>query len=350
MKNEQSQKPKIGITIGDINGIGIEVIIKTLMDERMLDVCTPIIYGSSKAISYHRRALDLEDFSFKIIRGLDSIGNKAVNVFNCWEDEVPITIGKPSEAAGECAYKALEFAAEDLYNDKIDGMVTAPINKKAMQGNNFNFPGHTEYLMEKFSGTDCLMFFVSENLKVGVVTGHIALKEVASTITKEVVLSKLEVMYYSLRKDFGISKPKIAVLGLNPHLGEEGMFGAEEEEALIPAIEFAKGEDILVFNPFSADTFFGSGNYENFDGILAMYHDQGIIPFKTLCFGNGVNFTAGLKVVRTSPDHGTGYGIAGKNKANESSFREAIFSAIDIIRNRNGFLEMTNNNPAVIEQ
>lgn len=334
-------KIKIGISIGDINGIGLEIIIKTLMDNRMMNHFTPIVYGSPRIASYHRKVLGINDFSFNRIRDVKEASQKRPNMQVCWNEEVIIELGKSSNVAGEYALKSLQYALDDLKTGKIQALVTAPVNKNNMQSDAFKFPGHTEYLQHEFGASNSLMFLISDNLRVGVVTGHIPLKEVASQITKENILKKLKLMNNSLKTDFGISKPRIAVLGLNPHAGDNGTLGMEEQEIIAPAIQHAKeNNNILAFGPYPADGFFGSGKFSSFDAVLAMYHDQGLIPFKALEFGSGVNFTAGLPIIRTSPDHGTGYDIAGKNQADIDSFRSAIFAAIDIYKTRNENLEL----------
>jgi len=336
-------KPKIGITIGDLNGIGIEVIMKTFVNEKMFDFCVPVVYGSSKAFSYHKNLLVMKDFQFNIVSAIEKLKPNALNILNCWEEEVQINIGKADKTTAFYALKALDAAAYDLSQNKIDAIVTAPVNKSLLGDSQKPFNGQTEFFGEKFSSPDTLMFMVSENLKVGLVTNHTAIKDVASKVNKETVLKKIKLMAHSLSRDFSINKPKLVVLGLNPHAGENGTIGQEDEEHILPAIEIAKAEGILVFGPFSADGFFGSGSYKYYDGILAMYHDQGLIPFKTLAFGQGVNFTAGMPVVRTSPDHGVGYNIAGQNTASPDSFREAVFLAIDILHNRVSYDEMHQN-------
>jgi 4-hydroxythreonine-4-phosphate dehydrogenase len=304
------------------------------MDSRMMQVCTPIVYGSSKVASYHRKALNINDFSFNIIRDADQTNNKLANMINCWEEEVKIDIGQSTEIAGKMAFKALEQATNDLKNKKIDALVTAPINKNNIQSANFTFAGHTEYLAQQFGTQNYIMLLVSGDLRIGTVTGHIPLSKVSEQITEQKIIDKTKTLMSSLISDFGIRKPKIAVLGLNPHAGDNGLLGKEETETIIPAIKKLKENGFVVNGPYAADGFFGSLTYKNYDGILAMYHDQGLIPFKQFAFENGVNFTAGLPAVRTSPDHGTGYDIAGKNIANESSFREAIYVACDIVRQR----------------
>lgn len=341
---------KIGITTGDINGIGLEVIIKTFLDARMLQSCTPIIYTSSKTISFHRKTLNANDFNYNTIRNADAAIAKKINVVNCWEEEIKIDLGQPTETSAKYAFKSLEAATADLARKKIDVLVTAPINKYSIQQTGFNFPGHTEYFAEKFnpdkskpSSDNCLMFMVSENLKVGIATGHIPLQKISSCLSTEKILQKIRIMNTSLLQDFGIVKPKIAVLGVNPHASDNGLLGNEENEIIIPAIKKAVEENILVFGPYPADGFFGSSQFSQYDGILAMYHDQGLIPFKALSFTTGVNFTAGLPVIRTSPDHGTGFDIAGKNLANENSFREAIYCAQDIFNKRKEYAEITAN-------
>lgn len=334
MSNVSQKKIKVGISIGDINGIGIEVILKTLMDNRILEHCTPIVYGSVKITSFHRKALNIQDFSFNIIQNTDQANPKRANLINCWDEEVKIDLGQQTENGGKYAFKSLEAATNDLLEGKIDALLTAPINKHNIQQPGFDFPGHTEYLQQRSGSAESLMFLVSDDLRVGVVTGHIPLKDVATTVTTEKIMAKLRLMNKSLKQDFWIEKPKIAVLGLNPHAGDNGLIGEEDQNVIIPAIEEAKKEKILAFGPYAADGFFGNGSYRQFDAVLAMYHDQGLVPFKTLAFGAGVNFTAGLDIVRTSPDHGTGYDIAGKNQANESSFREALYMALDVVKNR----------------
>jgi len=327
------KKIKIGISIGDINGIGMEVIIKTFVDNRMLDFCTPIVYGSAKLAAIHRKALGINDFSFNKIKSISEANPKKANLIDCWEEDVEIAFGEANAEGGKYALLSLEHASKDLFDGNIDALVTAPINKDNIQGESFNFPGHTEYLTDKFEG-ESLMLMVSDNLKIGVATNHIPLSEVSKSLSADSIFSKLKILKNSLVKDFACTSPRIAVLGLNPHAGDNGLLGKEEEEIIIPAINNAKSIGINAFGPYSADGFFGSGNYQKFDAILAMYHDQGLIPFKSLSFGEGVNFTAGLNVTRTSPDHGVAYEIAGKNVASESSFRAAIYMACDIHKNR----------------
>ncbi|MFT7605531.1 MAG: 4-hydroxythreonine-4-phosphate dehydrogenase, partial [Saprospiraceae bacterium] len=294
-------KIRIGISIGDINGVGLEVIIKALNHSGILNLCTPVIYGSSKVLSYHKNIVGLDDFHFVSTKGADHIKKGAVNVVNCWQDDVNITIGKLSESSGKYAKISLEQAVIDLKNGYIDALVTAPINKKAMQNANFDFPGHTEFLTDAFDTKETLMFLVNDTLRVGLVTNHLPLKDVSAAITKEAILKKLNLLHDSLKVDFGIDKPKIAILALNPHASDEGVIGDEEEHIIRPAVIEAKKKGMLAMGPFPADGFFGSSQFLKFDGILAMYHDQGLIPFKTLSFGEGVNFTAGLPIVRTSP-------------------------------------------------
>ncbi len=327
-------KLKIGISIGDVNGIGLEVIIKSLANNRMLDFCTPIVYGHTKVASFHRKAIGINDFSFNVINQPEQAILKKPNMINCWEEDVKIDLGIANETGGKFAFLSLQRATDDLIDHKIDALVTAPINKHNIQNDDFHFPGHTEYLQQKDNADHSLMFLVSEEIKMGVVTGHLPLAEVKSKISREAIIQKLTLMNNSLKKDFWIQKPRIAVLGLNPHAGDNGLLGHEEIEIISPAIEEANNLGIFAFGPYSADAFFGKGAHNQFDGILAMYHDQGLIPFKTLTFGHGVNYTAGLSVVRTSPDHGTGYDIAGKNLASESSFLEAIFTACQIVKHR----------------
>lgn len=333
-RKNQSDKPVVGITIGDINGIGPEVIIKALADNRMFRFMTPVIYGSNKVLTYYRKSINMEEQNHHQVRGAGQFNFKKINIYNCWEDTPEITPGVENEIGGKYALIALNKAVEDLKQGYLDAVITAPISKKNIQSDEFKFPGHTEFFTENFGSKDSLMFLVSDLLRVGVVTGHVPLKEVAGQLSKEKVLKKIKLMEQSLKKDFGINKPRIAVLGLNPHAGEGGLLGEEEDSIIKPAIDEAKNKGILAFGPFPADGFFGNGNFKKFDGILAMYHDQGLIPFKTLAFENGINFTAGLSIVRTSPDHGTAFNMAGKNQADESSMREAIYLACEIVKNR----------------
>ncbi|MBA3706616.1 MAG: 4-hydroxythreonine-4-phosphate dehydrogenase PdxA, partial [Bacteroidetes bacterium] len=304
------EKIIVGISQGDINGIGLEVIIKTFLDPQMLEICTPVVFGSNKTASYHRKALNIEDFSFNQIRDVTEINHKRANIINVYEEDAPIELGKQTEAGGTYALKSLEAAAYALAQGKIHVLVTAPINKENIQSPDFKFPGHTEYLDEKFGDGNSLMFLVSDTLRVAVVTGHIPVTQVGQALSIEKILKKIQVLHKSLIEDFEIRKPKIAVLGLNPHAGDNGVIGNEEQSIIIPAINTAKEEGLLVYGPYPADGFFGNSTYKNFDAVLAMYHDQGLIPFKTISFNSGVNFTAGLPIVRTSPDHGTAYDIA----------------------------------------
>ena len=327
--------PVIGITIGDVNGIGPEVIIKSLEDNRILKHFTPIIYASGKVISFYRKQLNKESFNYQQISSADKVIHRKVNVLNVWNEAVEISPGNANETGGKYAKLSLQKAVEDLKENKIDAIATAPLSKDLVQSDDFQFPGHTEYLTEQAGESDSLMFLVHESIRVGVVTGHISLKEVSDKIDKEKIITKLNKMIKSLQKDFGIKKPRVAVLGLNPHAGENGLLGKEEEKVIIPAINEMKSGHHIVSGPFPADGFFGMKTYKQFDGVLAMYHDQGLIPFKTLAFEEGVNYTAGLPFVRTSPDHGTAFAIAGKNEADESSFRNALYLANDIIRQRN---------------
>ena len=333
-RKNTSEKPVIGITLGDINGIGPEVIIKALSDNRMLRFMTPVIYGSSRVLTYYRKAMAMEEQNHFQVKAPGQVHDKKINIINCWEDTPDIQPGIENEIGGKYALLALQKAADDLKNGHIDALVTAPISKKNIQSEEFNFPGHTEFFTQLFQAKDSLMFLVSDTLRVGVVTGHIPLKEVAGQLSKEKIVKKIKLMEQSLKKDFGINKPRIAVLGLNPHAGENGLLGDEENLVIKPAIEECKNKGMIVTGPFPADGFFGKGSFKTYDGVLAMYHDQGLIPFKTMAFENGINFTAGLDGIRTSPDHGTAFPIAGKNQADESSIREAIYLACEIVRNR----------------
>ncbi len=348
------KKPVIGITIGDINGVGPEVIIKTLNNSKVLDMCTPVIFGSSKVLSYHKNIVKAGDFNYTVVNNLDNVSRHKTNVVNCSSEDVTISLGQITEEAGKFAYVVLDRAVQEINNGKIDALVTAPINKKAMQLANFPNTGHTEFLTEKTGMSESLMVMTSETMRVAVATNHIPVSEVAEKLTKEKLQRKLQIFNKSLKNDFGIEKPTIAVLGLNPHAGDGGAIGTEEEEMIRPLIIEAKKKGAMILGPFSADGFFGSSQFKKVDGIMAMYHDQGLIPFKALSFGNGTNFTAGLPIVRTSPDHGTAFDIAGKNKADASSFRNALFNAIDIVRCRKSEKEMRENsmekNPKLSEK
>lgn len=328
-------KLKIGITHGDINGISYEVMLKTLEDNRILECCTPIIYGSPKVAAYHRKLIDVNLNLNLIGKAEDAVATR-VNIINCASDEIKVDLGKSTPAAGEAAFVALERAIQDLKEGKIDALLTAPINKNNIQSAQFNFPGHTEYLEQLFGNTgDALMILANQSIRVAVVTGHIPVCKISEQLTTEKIGKKIEQFNTSLQKDFGITKPRIAVLGLNPHAGDGGVIGSEEQEIILPAIEQARQNGMICFGPLPADGFFGTDAYTHYDGILAMYHDQGLIPFKVLAMEDGVNFTAGLPVVRTSPDHGTAYDKAGKNQANPNSLRQALYMAIDIVKQRN---------------
>ncbi|MDY2828876.1 MAG: 4-hydroxythreonine-4-phosphate dehydrogenase PdxA [Sodaliphilus sp.] len=331
-----NKKIRVGITQGDTNGIGYEVILKTFANQQMLELCTPVIYGSGKIMTYHRKAIEMPSFPVNYINTVDAVKDSQTNLVEVCSEEVKVEFGKKDKQAGLASYKALEAAVADLKNEQVDVLVTAPINKDNIQSDEFRFPGHTEYL-EASTGTDdkALMIMCNDKLRVALVTTHMPLAKVPQAITKENVIEKLRLFNKSLQRDFGIGKPRIAVLALNPHGGENGLLGKEEQEVITPAINDAYDNDgITCFGPYASDGFFGNRQYEHFDGVLAMYHDQGLAPFKTLAMNDGVNFTAGLPFVRTSPDHGTGYDIAGKNLADENSFRQAVYAAIDIYRNR----------------
>lgn len=336
----EQHKIKVAITSGDPNGVGLETIMKVFSDPRMTEHFTPIIYAHPEVVKVHKKACNLEEFQFTSVQSAEEALAKKVNLINVWKDhKVNVQFGKPDKEAGEFAFKSLEAAVRDLAANKVDVLVTAPIDKDSIQSKDFNFPGHTEYLA-KIAGTDdVLMFLVSDVLKVGIVTGHVPLKDVAQNISKERILKKLSMMQESLLKDFGIGKPRIAVLGLNPHAGDNGLLGSEEKEIILPAVREANERGQYVFGPFGADGFFGSGAYKNFDAVLAMYHDQGLAPFKALAFDSGVNYTAGLPIVRTSPDHGTAYDMAGKGVADEASIRSAMFVACDVYKKRREFRE-----------
>jgi len=327
-------KIKIGITQGDINGISTEVIIKALNDERVLEHFIPVIYGSSKVVAYYKNMVDADNFQFSSITQASSSRDDRVSVLNCWEEQAEINMGSATEAGGKFAHIALDRAVRDFKQDAIDAIVTAPINKHAMKLSGFGFPGHTEFLTDQFSSSNTLMMMVSSSMRVALVTNHVPVTELRDVLTKELVEQKLEALHQSLVQDFGIDKPSIAVLGINPHAGDDGSIGTEDNDITRPVVIEAKKKGMNVMGPYPADGFFGSNTQSKFDAILAMYHDQGLIPFKALSFGDGVNFTAGLPVVRTSPDHGTAYDIVGKDLADPGSLRTAIYTALDIARQR----------------
>ncbi len=339
----RNNKIRIGITQGDINGISYEVIIKSLLDNRIYDMCIPVVYGSPKVAAYHRKALNIDNFSFNTIKTLEEANPKRANIINCTSDSVRVELGKSTSMAGEASYKALETAVNDLENNKIDAVVTGPINKYNIQSDKFSFAGHTEYFESRFNSEGALMLMVNELFMVGVVTGHVPLAKVPELVTKDSILKKINILNNSLIADFLIRKPRIAVLGLNPHAGDNGVIGDEEKKEIIPAIKTARDDNINVFGPFPADGFFGSETFRKFDAAIAMYHDQGLIPFKAMMYEGGVNFTAGLPVIRTAPAHGTAYELAGKDEAHPHSFRKAIYLACDIYHNRQSYKEMTSN-------
>ncbi|MFH1160065.1 MAG: 4-hydroxythreonine-4-phosphate dehydrogenase PdxA [bacterium] len=340
---EKENRIRVGISHGDINGISYEIIIKTLQDQWLLENYTIIVYGSSKVASYYRKIMNITDLNFNLVKRADQAHPRRPNIINIIEDEVKIDIGKLTPIAGELAFKSLEMATSDLLRNQIDVLVTAPINKKNIQSESFQFPGHTEYLAEKCKVREMLMLMVNKQFRIGVVTGHIPLSKVSETLTEELLLNKIKILNQSLIQDFGVLKPRIAVLALNPHAGDDGLIGDEDTRIIKPTIDKAFGEGILVFGPFPADGFFGSSNFRAFDGILAIYHDQGMVPFKLLSFDEGVNYTAGLPVIRTSPAHGTAFDIAGKNEANPEAFRHALFLACDIFNNRVQYKELRKN-------
>lgn len=340
---QTTHKPVIGITTGDLNGIGLEVIIKTFADSRMLDLCTPVIFASNKVINYYRRIVTEHQVNFNSTKDLTKLNPKQINIFNCWDDEVAIQPGVLTDVAGKYAIRSLNVAAQCLKDGQLDGIVTAPIHKSNTNIPDFPYTGHTPFFKDKFGAKDVVMILYSHNLRVALATEHIPVAKIASTITKELLQSKLNILRDSLIKDFGVDKPKIAVLGLNPHAGDEGQIGTEEQTIIKPVIDQYRQNNHLVFGPYSADSFFARGQYAEFDAVLAMYHDQGLVAFKTLAVGEGVNYTAGLPVIRTSPDHGTAFDIAGKNLAEPDSFREAVYSCIDLFNQRNGYAANTAN-------
>lgn len=338
-----NQLPIIGISCGDLNGIGLEVVMKTLSNTQLLQLCTPVIFANSKAVSYHRKALEMTNFNFQVANSIDQVAPNKVWVINTWQEQVDLTYGEVNNTVGAYALKSIDAAVNACLANTIDAMVTAPINKNNIVLEGVKFAGHTGYIGQK-AQAEPLMILANSNLRVAMVTGHIPLSEVANTISAERIETRLQQLQKSLQQDFGISKPKIAVLGLNPHAGDGGLLGKEEQEIITPTVKKCFDKGMLVYGPYAADGFFGAQTYTQFDAVLAMYHDQGLIPFKSLAFGNGVNYTAGLPIVRTSPDHGTAMEIAGKGTANEASFREAIYMAIDVVKKRKDFAE-DNKNP-----
>lgn len=330
----ENRKIRVGITHGDINGVGYEVILKTFSDPTMLELCTPVIYGSPKVAAYHRKAMEIPT-NFSIVNTAEDAQDGRVNVVNCIEEELKVELSKPTPEAGKAALTALEKALADYRDGLFDVLVTAPINKHTIQSDTFHFPGHTEYIEERVGdGQKALMILLKGDFRVALVTGHVPVRDIPAMLTKELIMKKMEIFHRSLKKDFGIDNPRIAVFSLNPHAGDHGLLGTEEEEIIIPAMKEMIAKGVQCFGPYPADGFMGSGNYTHFDGILAMYHDQGLAPFKALAMDEGVNFTAGLPIVRTSPAHGTAYDIAGKGVASEDSFRQAVYVAMDVFRNR----------------
>lgn len=338
---DNQKKIVVGISIGDLNGIGSEVVLKTLEDPRILELFTPVIFSSTKIMTYFKKAYHIE-CNLHGIDNLDAIVEKKINIFNVWKESVDINFGKEDPKIGEYAIKSLKSAVKALKENKIDVLVTAPINKSNIQADDFKFPGHTDYLNQELEGNS-LMLMLSGDLRVGLLTDHVAVKDVSGNITKELIESKIETIQKTLIQDFGIRKPKIAVLGINPHNGDNGVIGNEDDTVLRPTLEEIRKKGTLVYGPYAADSFFGSSNYENFDAVIASYHDQGLIPFKTLSFGKGVNYTAGLNKIRTSPDHGTAYDVAGKNIASFESFKEALYTAINIYKKREEFKSLSKN-------
>lgn len=341
---DMSRKVIVGITQGDGNGIGYEVMIKALSDERILEMCTPVIYGSSKIFGFYKKQIhDIENINTNVVTSAKDVHHKRINIVNCLPENVFVEPGQATPESAKAAMTSLSRAVEDVKAGYIDVLVTAPINKRAMSSEGFGYTGHTEYLEKEFGVDEVAMIMVCDRLKVGVLTGHTALKNVSSQITVDKILSKLRLMKKSLQRDFGVDSPKIAVLGLNPHCGDGGLLGDEEQNVILPAVKAANEAGIMAFGPYSSDGFFGLANYSKFDAVLAMYHDQGLTPFKALAFEDGVNFTAGLPVVRTSPDHGTAYDMAGRDLADPRSMRSAIYAAIDIFNKRADYDELIEN-------
>ncbi len=338
---KSAQKLKLGISIGDLNGIGGEIVLKTFNDSRMLDFCTPVIFASVKTLSFLKKHLEL-DVNIHGIDNTSQIIEGKINVVNVWKENVSINFGVEDPEIGKYAFRSLEAATKALKNDEIDVLVTAPINKNTIQSDKFNFPGHTNFLAQELEG-DSLMFMITDKIKVGLLTDHVPLKDIAQEITPQLIEKKIGIIHKTLQQDFRISKPKIAVLGINPHSGDNGLIGTEDETILKPTLQKLKEKGYYVYGPYAADSFFGTKNHQNFDAVIASYHDQGLIPFKTLSFGEGVNYTAGLRKIRTSPDHGTAFEIAGKNVANINSFKEAVFKAIEIYKTRKEYKKLTKN-------
>jgi 4-hydroxythreonine-4-phosphate dehydrogenase len=339
----EKEKYKVGITLGDFNGIGAEVIIKTLADDRIYRFCSVVVYGQKNVISFYAKHLKIQNFNIQEVKDVEALSPKLPNIINCWNEQVPVSPGQLTPEGGARALLCLNAGIKDLIEKKIDVLVTGPVNKSSISQHLPDFKGQTELLSQAAGNENSMMLLVDDGLRVGLVTNHVSLKEVTGKIDLNLILSKLEVLNQTLKQDFLISKPKIAVMGLNPHAGDNSLLGKEEKDIIAPAVNRAREKGILAVGPFSADGFFGSQNYTKFDAVLAMYHDQGLVPFKTLSFGTGVNYTAGLNVIRTSPDHGTGFDIAGKDLANQDSLRNAIFTGLDIMRNRAAYKEMTAN-------
>lgn len=339
----KQKKIRVGVSLGDLNGVGVEILLKTFSDKRMFDHLILFVYGNPKVLAFYKKTLSLQDVLYTSVKSTEQAQENTINVIHCWEEELKIEPGQASAELGKYAFLSLDSAVKDLASNKIDVLVTAPINKHTIQSKEFSFQGHTEYLAHYANEDHYLMLMVSDRLKVATVTSHIPLKDVASQITKDKIYDKLEVLHKTLIQDFGIHKPKIAVLGLNPHSGDKGLIGKEDQEVILPAVDQARSAGMLVMGPYGADGYFGSGVYAQFDAVLSMYHDQGLVPFKTMSFEEGVNFTAGLPIVRTSPDHGVAYEIAGKNIASENSFRQSVFLACDIYNTRKQYKQLIEN-------
>jgi 4-hydroxythreonine-4-phosphate dehydrogenase len=337
------EKPRIGISCGDLNGVGLETIIKVFSDARMMELCTPIVFGSNKVLNFYRKSLPDFPLNFAAVKAWDQLNLKQLNVFNCWDEDVQIQPGQLTETAGQYAVRSLQVAAQCLKDGEIDALVTAPIHKKNTQSPNFPYTGHTPFLKDSFGAKDVVMMLYAGKFRVALITEHLPIQEVSKNITQDLIISRVQMIKESMRKDFGIDTPKIAILGLNPHAGDNGLIGQEEETIIKPAMEILSKNGLHVFGPYSADGFFAHNMQSKFDVVVAMYHDQGLIPFKSLAQSDGVNYTIGLPVVRTSPDHGTAFDIAGKGEANPDSLREAVYEAIDILNSRRAYTERTAN-------